>query len=343
MKLPFSSSQCSIIAGLVVAVSISLSAAAQSSTATPIAPVTSSSSEQASLLPDAPVPFDLRASASDPAAKTGPAATNGLGSVTAEASHTQKYLEPGQVAPTLTANDKVLLGLRDAFSLFSASGWLASAGYEQLVNGSPNYGTDRGAFGQRLGAAAVRDITEGVICDSVMTPILHEDPRYYRLGPSHNFFVRAIYAATRPVITRTDGGHRRPISPSSQVTPAAPRSPMPIIRSSIEASRRQPRHSAAPWAAPPSATSSPSSTTTYSIPTATASFTAGTAMRISGNLVHFSVVLPTLRSPRRFPIQCMILPFNHPPFDSQQFPRKLMVGEHPIRQQACLCQSGPTR
>jgi hypothetical protein len=146
----------------------------------------------------------------DPAHKAGPAATNGLGSTSPEASHTQKYIEPGQTAPTISAGDKVALGLRDAFSLFSAAGWIASAGYEQLVNGSPNYGTDRGAFGQRLGASAIRDVTEGVFSDSIMSPILHEDPRYYRLGPSHNFFARVIYAGTRPIITRTDGGHMTP-------------------------------------------------------------------------------------------------------------------------------------
>jgi len=127
-----------------------------------------------------------------------------------EASHTEKYIEPGQAAPSLAASDKVLLGLRDAFSPFAAVGWLASAGWEQIVNGSPNYGTDRGAFGQRLGAAAIRDATEGIFSDSVMSPLLREDPRYYRLGPAHNFFIRAVYAGTRPIITRTDGGRTSP-------------------------------------------------------------------------------------------------------------------------------------
>lgn len=126
------------------------------------------------------------------------------------ATPTQKYIEPGQAAPVLTANDKVLLGLRDAFSLFAASGWFATAGYDQLLNGSPNYGTDRGAFGERLGTSVLRDASEGIFTDSVMSSLLREDPRYYRLGPAHNFFVRLVYAGTRPLITRTDGGHLSP-------------------------------------------------------------------------------------------------------------------------------------
>jgi hypothetical protein len=126
------------------------------------------------------------------------------------ASRTQKYIEPDQIAPTLSVNDKALLGLRDAFSPFAAAGWFASADYEQLMNGNPNFGTDRGAYGQRLGAAAVRDSSEGVFSDSVMSSFFHEDPRYYRMGPTRHFLVRIIYSGTRPIFTRTDGGHSTP-------------------------------------------------------------------------------------------------------------------------------------
>jgi hypothetical protein len=126
------------------------------------------------------------------------------------ASRTQKYIEPDQIAPTLNASDKALLGVRSAFSPFAVSGWFVTSGYSQLMNGSPNYGTDRGAYGQRLGAAAIRDATEGVFGDSVMSSFFHEDPRYYRMGPTHNVFVRLIYSSTRPVFTRTDGGRFTP-------------------------------------------------------------------------------------------------------------------------------------
>jgi hypothetical protein len=127
-----------------------------------------------------------------------------------EASRTQKTIEPGQAAPALTASDKALLGVKNAFSPVSAAGWILSAGYEHLFNSSPNYGTDRGAFGQRLGAAAIRGSSEDIFTESIMANIFREDPRYYRMGPGHNFFVRAVYAATRPLITRTDGGRLSP-------------------------------------------------------------------------------------------------------------------------------------
>lgn len=127
-----------------------------------------------------------------------------------EASPTEKYIEPSQTAPPLSAKYKFLLGVKAAFSPFAAVSWFAAADYEQLGNEDPNYGTDRGAFGQRLGAAAIRDASEDVFADSFMSPLFHEDPRYYRLGPSHNFFIRVVHAGFRPVIGRTDGGLSSP-------------------------------------------------------------------------------------------------------------------------------------
>jgi hypothetical protein len=126
------------------------------------------------------------------------------------ASHTDKYIAPGQPVPTLTVGNKVLLGIKDAVSPFSAIGWVLSAGYEQATNGSPNYGTNSTAFAQRFGAATARDVSEGIFSDSIMASVLHEDPRYYRMGPGHNLIHRLVYAGTRTIITRTDNGRTTP-------------------------------------------------------------------------------------------------------------------------------------
>jgi hypothetical protein len=156
--------------------------------------------ESSASLPDAPSAV-LRGSihanleAADHPVATGP-----------EARKYAKYISAGWTAQPLTAHDKVILGLRDSVSPFSFLGILASAGYSHVLNGQPNFGTDKGAFGQRLGATAIRDISENIFSDSVYAPMLHEDPRYYVEGPQHNLFQRVIYSVTRPIITRTDSG-----------------------------------------------------------------------------------------------------------------------------------------
>ncbi|WP_188760067.1 hypothetical protein [Edaphobacter acidisoli] len=119
-------------------------------------------------------------------------------------------ISPDETAPRLTIFDKALGGLRDSVYPPSQVAWIASAGWSQLINRSPNYGTDKGAFGQRLGASAVRDISETVFSKSVFAPVFHEDPRYYRMGPGHGIIQRGVYAATRVFVTRTDEGRATP-------------------------------------------------------------------------------------------------------------------------------------
>jgi hypothetical protein len=119
-----------------------------------------------------------------------------------------KHILPDMSAQPLGARDKVMIGMKGSYSLMNFGGMFAAAGYEQLRNGQPNYGTDRGAFGERLGAAAIRDTAQGVLTDAVYAPLLHEDPRYYIEGPQYGTLHRVLYALTRPLITRTDSGRK---------------------------------------------------------------------------------------------------------------------------------------
>jgi hypothetical protein len=123
-----------------------------------------------------------------------------------EASPTQRYPKPGQPAPVLSARDKVRMALLGSVSPGAMAGWIFAAGYEQITNTGPNWGRDSGAFGRRLADAPIRDTSEDLLGNAVLAPLLHEDPRYYRLGHGHNPIARVLYAATRPLITRADDG-----------------------------------------------------------------------------------------------------------------------------------------
>ncbi len=139
-------------------------------------------------------------------------------------------IAPGEIADPMTVHDKVVGGLIDSVSLFSATGWIAAAGWEQLWNGSPNYGTDSGAFGQRLGAATLRGISEGVFSNSLFAPTLSRRPAllHHGRGPS------LLQAARLRRHSRNHHPHRQrpyrhPTSRSSPATPQAPPSPSPTI------------------------------------------------------------------------------------------------------------------
>jgi hypothetical protein len=117
-----------------------------------------------------------------------------------------KDILTSEIAPKLTAPDKVLLGLRSSVTPFSAVGWVFGSGYAQLLNGTPNYGQTGKGYAQRLGAAAARASSENIFSTSVLAPILREDPRYYVMGSGHSPVKRAFYAGSRIFVTRTDGG-----------------------------------------------------------------------------------------------------------------------------------------
>lgn len=124
------------------------------------------------------------------------------------ASNHAKFIFPRQTAPPLSPVDKVNMGLIHGISLYSSIGWVVASEYEHLIEGAPNYGTDAGAYGQRLGSSALRGYTEEVLGTSVLAPLLHEDPRFYRMATGHGIVLRTAYAVTRTVVTRTDaGGH----------------------------------------------------------------------------------------------------------------------------------------
>ena len=63
---------------------------------------------------------------------------------------------------------------------------------------------------ERTGAAVLRDASEEVFTDSIFAPIYRQDPRYYKMGQHRNAALRVVYAISRPLITRTDGGHSAP-------------------------------------------------------------------------------------------------------------------------------------
>jgi hypothetical protein len=114
-------------------------------------------------------------------------------------------VEPGEKIPPLYAKDKLLFPVHEELR---PSGWfstLFSSGWEQLVDGHPKYGSDSGAFGQRLGAAALRDLSMRTFSDGMLPALLREDPRYFRKQEG-SVRQRAVYAASRVFITQRDNG-----------------------------------------------------------------------------------------------------------------------------------------
>jgi hypothetical protein len=89
---------------------------------------------------------------------------------------------------------------------FTAGAAVAGAALSQADNGDPRYGQGTGPYAERFGAAVADITTQNFFSDAVMASLLHEDPRYFRLGPEFGFWHRLGYSLSRIVITRTDAG-----------------------------------------------------------------------------------------------------------------------------------------
>ncbi len=119
------------------------------------------------------------------------------------------YIPDDQKSVPLTSGDKWRLVGVESIGGFTFTTAILAAGFEQVINGDPKYGTDSGAFGERLGAAYVRQTSQAFFTEAVGDTLLHDDPRYYAMGRNHRFLRRVIYGATRVVSTRSDDGEQR--------------------------------------------------------------------------------------------------------------------------------------
>lgn len=81
-----------------------------------------------------------------------------------------------------------------------------NGGTSFLTNTDPKYGRNFGGLGQDVGASIADIATQNVFADFLLASAFHEDPRYFRLGPSHCVMARAAYAISRTLIARTDSG-----------------------------------------------------------------------------------------------------------------------------------------
>jgi hypothetical protein len=161
--------------------------------------------QQADPLPNAP-----QAQQTSPAPQTAPAdpkAASPLGHESYEKRKWSGFVDPGERVPVLHARDKMAFWLHEEIEPSSPLPAFVSAGYGQLTNSDPRYGSDEAAFGERLGAALLRQASMRFFADSLFPTLDHEDPRYFRKA-SGGYAGRALHAAEFTFIDRNDSGHR---------------------------------------------------------------------------------------------------------------------------------------
>jgi hypothetical protein len=167
-------------------------------------------------LPDAPSPV-LDPSNSDPSSDApSPTAESSVSSwvlgvapqpgtgIPARKFH--RVVQPYEVGQPLNSADKLKLSIISRLTMSDVASTAFSAGRSQIRDSSPHYGTDSGAFGDRLGALALKQTMQSIFSYGIFASVFHDDPRYYVMGTQKNVGLRALYSASRLAITQTDDG-----------------------------------------------------------------------------------------------------------------------------------------
>ena len=108
-------------------------------------------------------------------------------------------------AVRLSPGQKFKLAFADIYDPFDFSASAAEAGLEQKQGEFPEYGTGWTGFAKRFGAAYADDADGELLSEGVFPSLLHQDPRYFRLG--HGTIKRRIaYSLFSAVRCRGDNG-----------------------------------------------------------------------------------------------------------------------------------------
>jgi hypothetical protein len=112
--------------------------------------------------------------------------------------------DPDQPIVPLSTGEKFAL-VEHYFDPFTFVFTSITAGFEQATNEKAGYGQGAMGYSKRYGADFTDGLTNDLFVIAVFPALLHQDPRYYRLGRG-NGWKRTGYALSRILIGHSDSG-----------------------------------------------------------------------------------------------------------------------------------------
>src|SRR5579862_5808093 len=115
--------------------------------------------------------------------------------------------DPDQPVVALSVGEKFAL-VEHYFDPFTFVFTSITAGIEQSTNEKEGYGQGVLGYAKRYGADFTDGLTNELFVTAIFPALLHEDPRYYRLGHGSGW-KRTAYAFPRILIAHSDSGANR--------------------------------------------------------------------------------------------------------------------------------------
>lgn len=116
--------------------------------------------------------------------------------------------DPAKTYTPLTVSQKFGIAAHDSFDPFN---WVITGVYAAVYQKQDQYsgfGQGGAGYAKRYGAVFADGAISTYISEAIMPALLHEDPRFFRLGEGTKWH-RIKYAFTRVLITKTDSGAER--------------------------------------------------------------------------------------------------------------------------------------
>jgi hypothetical protein len=110
-------------------------------------------------------------------------------------------------AVSMTAAQKMKLALRSSIDPVAFGVAFVAAGYHEAMDDDKGFGWGIEGYGKRSGAAYLDAFDGNIIGNGILPSILHQDPRYFRLG--HGTVThRLLYSLATNVICKHDNSSR---------------------------------------------------------------------------------------------------------------------------------------
>jgi hypothetical protein len=118
----------------------------------------------------------------------------------------QTVRDSTQPVSPLNPKQKWQLAWKETIDPFNISNAALGAALSQADNETPQYGHGDGAYAKRFAAALGDFGSQNFFSAGLLANLFHQDPRYFRRGPSSHFFNRVGYSISRIGVTRQDSG-----------------------------------------------------------------------------------------------------------------------------------------
>ena len=110
-------------------------------------------------------------------------------------------------AVSMTAGQKMKLAFHSQVDPVAFAAAFVVAGYREALDDDPGFGWGAEGYGKRSGAAYLDAFDGGIIGNGILPSILHQDPRYFRLGHGTTNH-RILYSLATNVICKHDNTHK---------------------------------------------------------------------------------------------------------------------------------------